>query len=163
MRILLAYLVLIFPLGVYAQTSITPADLKIVMGHWEGSITYLDYSTNKPFTMPADLVVEQGKDENKLVLNNIYPDEPRANNSDKIRITKNGQLLNKHEVTSREEIESGLLQIQTEHEGKDDNKKALIRYTYIIGTDIFVIRKEVQFNKDGDWIRRSEFNYSRKE
>jgi hypothetical protein len=149
-------------LSSYGQTKITSEDLKMVIGNWEGSITYLDYQTNKPFTMPANLIVKQGKDENRLVLNNIYPNEPKANSSDKITVTKNGLLFNKNEVTSREELENGLIQIQTDHMAKDDGKKALIRYTYIIESDLFIIRKEVQFEESSDWIKRSEFNYRRK-
>ena len=162
MKFIIANLFLILSLNSYGQTKITSEDLKIVIGSWEGSITYLDYQTNKPFTMAAHLIVKQGKSENILLLNNIYPNEPKANSSDKIKIAKNGMLLNKNVVTSREDLENGHIKIQTEHEAKDDNKKALMRYTYIIGNDFFLIRKEVQFEEAGDWIKRSEFNYHRK-
>ena len=151
-----------FSLSLYSQPKIFADDLKTIIGEWEGSLTYLDYQTNEPFTMPANLIIEQGKNENKLVLKNIYPNEPKANNKSKIKISKDGSLLNKNKVVSREKSENGHLQIQTEHEGKDDNKKALIRYTYTIGTNVFTIRKEVQFNKNNDWIKRSEFSHTRK-
>ena len=36
--------------------------------------------------MAANLIVEEGKDENSLVLKNLYPNEPKANNSDKIKV-----------------------------------------------------------------------------
>jgi len=135
--------------------------LKSIVGTWEGSITYLDYQTNKPFSMAANLIVENGSNENTLVLNNFYPDEPKANNSEKIKVSKNGTILNKHSVTQREELENGNIQIQTEHKGKDDNKKALIRYTYLIGKNTFSIRKEVQFSQGDEWIKRSELSYNR--
>ena len=70
--------------------------------------------------------------------------------------------MNKHAIISREKLENGPLQIQTEHEAKDDGKKALIRYTYTIGSDQFSIRKDVQFEAAADWIKRSEFSYQRK-
>lgn len=162
MKFILTAIILTFSLSCYGQTKITSEDLKLAIGNWEGSITYLDYQSNKPFTMPANLLVKQGKNENSLVLNNSYPNEPKANNSDKIRIAKNGLLLNKNEVTSREELENGGIQIQTEHEAKDDGRKALIRYTYSIGSNVFTIRKEVQFEELADWIERSEFTYTRK-
>lgn len=135
--------------------------MKVIIGNWEGSLTYLDYQTGKPFTMPANLIVSQGKSKDELVLKNIYPKEPKANSSDKIKIDKNGMLLNKNVVTSREELENGHVQIQTEKKSKDDNKKALLRYTYIIGDDFFLIRKEVQFEQSSDWIKRSEYSYQR--
>lgn len=161
MKYIIVNIILMLSMNSYGQTKITPEDLKVVIGNWEGSITYLDYQSNKPFTMPANLNVAHGKNKNILLLNNTYPNEPKANNSDKIKIAKNGMLLNKNVVTSREELENGHIQIQTEHEAKDDNKKALIRYTYVIGNDFFLIRKEVQFEEAGDWIKRSEFNYHR--
>lgn len=161
MKPILAHLILIVSISGYSQENIAPADLKTIIDQWEGYITYLDYQTNKPFTMPANLVVKQGKDENSLILDNIYPNEPKANNSEKIKLSKNGTVLNKHEVTLREELDDDTLQIQTEHQGRDDNKKATIRYTYIIGKNNFIIKKEVQFEASSDWIKRSEYNYKR--
>ena len=161
MKYIILNIILLFSLGSYGQTQITPEDLKSIVGTWEGSITYLDYQTNKPFTMAANLIVEKGRNENTLGLNNLYPNEPKANNSEKIKVSNNGTMLNKHRVTQREELENGDIQIQTEHNGRDDNKKAQIRYTYIIGKKIFLIRKEVQFSQGEKWIKRSEFNYNR--
>ena len=163
MKNILTSLILTISLYSYSQVQITPEDLSAVIGQWEGNLTYLDYQSGNPYTMPANLVVEQGKDKNSLVMNYIYPNEPKANSSDKIKLSKNGTLLNKHLVSSREELENGQIQIQTKHTGKDDNKKALILYTYIMGREIFVMRKEVQFDNSGEWIKRSEFKYSRKD
>ena len=162
MKFILITIISALSLSSYGQIKITSEDLKLALGNWEGSITYLDYQSNKPYTMPANLLVKEGKNENSLLLDNSYPNEPKANNSDKIRIAKNGLLLNKNEVTSREELENGGIQIQTEHEAKDDGRKARIRYTYSIGSNVFTIRKDVQFEKLADWIKRSEFTYTRK-
>ena len=71
MKYILANIFLMISLTSYSQTKITSQDLKIIIGEWEGSITYLDYSSNKPFSMPANLVVNRGKDENILILKNI--------------------------------------------------------------------------------------------
>ena len=161
MKIIIISIFLALSLDSYGQAKITSEDLKVIIGNWEGSLTYLDYQTGKPFTMPANLIVSQGKSKDELVLKNIYPKEPKANSSDKIKIDKNGMLLNKNVVTSREELENGHVQIQTEKKSKDVNKKALLRYTYIIGDDFFLIRKEVQFEQSSDWIKRSEYSYQR--
>lgn len=160
---LIPYLLLVLISNVsFAQSQIIPEDLSQILGSWEGQITYLDYQTNKPFTMSANLEVKKGKNEFCVILNNLYPDEPKANNTEKIRATKNGKKLNKHEVSKRKILENGDLEIQTEHEGKDDNKKARIRYTYLINQNLFVIKKEVNFDPSSDWIKRSEFKYNRK-
>ncbi|GLR19898.1 outer membrane lipoprotein LolB [Portibacter lacus] len=162
MKIVLLNIFLVLSLSIYGQAKITFDELKDIIGNWEGSITYLDYQTNKPYSMPANLKVTQGKRENILLLNNIYPNEPKANNFDKIKLTKNGMQLNKKTVTTRKILDNGHLQIQTEHQAKDDNKKALIRYTYNIGKDVFLVRKEVQFKEADNWIKRSEYKYQRK-
>lgn len=161
MKYIILNIILLFSLDSFCQVQISPEDLKSILGTWEGTITYLDYQTNKPFTMAANLIVEKGRNENTLVLNNLYPNEPKANNSEKIKVSNNGTMLNKHIVTQKEKLENGHIQIQTEHYGKDDNKKAQIRYTYIIGKEIFLIRKEVQFSQGEEWIKRSEFSYNR--
>jgi len=153
--------ILLFSLGSYGQVQLTVEDLNSIIGSWEGTITYLDYQTNKPFSMAAHLVVEKGKNQNTLVLKNLYPTEPKANNSEKIKLTKNGTRLNKSLVTQRKKIDNGQLEIQTELKGKDDNKKALIRYTFLIRENILIIRKEVQFSQGEKWIKRSELNYTR--
>ena len=162
MKFIITTLLLLLSLSIYSQPQITAEDLATIVGSWVGTITYLDYQTNKPFTMAANLIVEKGKNVNTLVLNNLYPNEPKANNSDQIKVTKNGTFLNKHLVTTREELNNGSIQIQTEHNGKDDNKKALVRHTYQISKNLFLIRKEVQFDERDAWIKRSEFSYKRK-
>lgn len=147
----------------YGQNQIFPEDLDQIIGEWQGSLTYLDYQTNQPYTMPANLIIEQGKNDYELVLKNIYPNEPKANNKERMKISKTGLQLNKHNITSRLALENGDIQIQTVHKGKDDRKKALIRYTYLIGKKSFIMKKEVQFNELDPWIKRNEFNYVKKE
>lgn len=154
-------IILLFSLNLSSQIQVTSDDLETMIGKWEGSITYLDYQSQEPYNMPAILIIEKGKNQNSLVLNNLYPNEPKANNSEKIRVTKNGKKLNKHTITNREELETGRIQIQTEHKGKDDNKKALIRYTYEFGADNLIIRKDVLTEISIDWIERSRYTYSK--
>ena len=163
MKLVIVNVLLMTSLSAIGQAQIFPDDLDIVVGEWEGCLTYLDYQTNNPFTMPANLIAEQGKNKYELILKNIYPNEPKANGKEKMKISKNGLRLNNHKVTSRLELENGQTQIQTAYKGKDNTKNALIRYTYIIGKKSFIIKKEVQFNELETWIKRSEFSYVRKE
>ena len=145
----------------FTEKTITTKDLEIIVGEWTGSLTYIDYSSNKPYTMPANLIVKKGKNENQLLLFNIYPNEPKANGNDKIIISKNGRQLNKKELRSKQRLSNGQIQIITEYVGKDNKKKALIRNVYIFGEKQFIIRKEVQFDNTGEWIKRNEFSYKR--
>lgn len=152
----------------YAQTSsgdasemITPEDLKIILGKWTGSLKYVDYRTNKPYTIPSNVDVKQGKNEKQLLLLITYPKEPNANSKEKIKISENGQQLNKKEVSSRQILSNGQIQITTEYLGKDNNKPALIRNIYILGEKQFVIRKEVNFENTNNWMMRNEYSFER--
>ncbi len=143
------------------EDSITPNDLEVVKGEWTGTLTYLDYTSNQPFTMPADLLVEEGKNQFQLILNYRYPKEPHANSKGKFQITEDGTRINKNEVISIERREKDGLIVQTEYSGKDDNKKATIRNVYIIGEEQFVIRKEVKFKDSSEWLKRNEYRFER--
>ena len=158
------YLIVIgflFPINNYSQNNVTTDDLKTLLGEWAGTLTYTDYGTNKPFTMPANLIVNQGKNNYQLILNINYPKEPNANSKDKIKISKNGTQLNKLDIKSKVVLPNGQIQITTQYSGKDNGKKALIKNIYIIGTSVFIIRKEVKFENSEDWFMRNEYKYSR--
>ena len=161
MKLILTNFSLLLSVFSYSQALVNSEDLKIIIGNWKGTITYLDYQTQKPFSMPANLEVTQGSRNQKLILKNNYPREPKANNSDKIKISKNGTALNNHEVISRTTLANGDIQIITQYHGKDDHKKALIKQTYLLGNEVFIIIKEVQFNQKDVWIKRSEYNYQK--
>lgn len=158
---ILIVLIFLIAQGTYAQNTISPDDLDIISGKWKGTLTYLDYSTNKPFTMPANVSVERGKNEYQVQLLINYPKEPNANSKDKIIISKDGVLLNKTRVTSRELLTNQEIKITTEYSGKDNRKKALIRNVYIFGAQRFIIRKEVKFDDSADWLMRNEYNFAR--
>ncbi|MBT8267451.1 MAG: hypothetical protein KJO41_11940 [Bacteroidia bacterium] len=152
---------LLIPLNNYAQNIVTTDDLQTLVGEWTGSLTYMDYSTNNPYTMPANVIVQKGKKNNQFILNINYPKEANANSKDKIKLSKDGKQLNNHEINSKVELPNGSIQITTQYSGKDNGKKALIKNIYIIGTSEFIIRKEVKFENSTDWLVRNEYTFSR--
>ena len=141
--------------------TITSNDLKILVGEWEGTLTYIDYSSNKPYTMPANLVIEHGRDEYQLKLSYIYPNEPKANSTDMITVSKKGTQLNKREVKLKQSLSDQRINIITEYLGKDNKRKAVIRNTYTLGEKQFTIRKEVQFENSDQWLKRNEYMFYR--
>jgi len=145
----------------HAQNTISPDDLTMISGEWQGTLTYMDYSTNKPFTMPANVTVEQGKNEYQMQLLYKYPNEPNANSRGRIKISKDGLLINKTRVRSREVLPNKVVKITTEYEGKDNNMSALIKNVYILGPKQFLIRKEVKFDDVADWLMRNEYSFMR--
>jgi hypothetical protein len=146
-----------------AQTAtLSPADLQPLTGYWRGTITYLDYTTNKPFTMPADVEIGQIGNRSQFSFANNFPEEKNANWIDTFTISGGGTMLNDEAVISKTLLADGSLQLITQNEGVDgnDNKPALFRHTYIIGSNIFSKRKDVQFKGSTEWIQRHEYRYT---
>ncbi len=149
----------------FAQTAkVSSKELQPLVGNWKGSLTYLDYSSGKPYTMPADIDIRQEKKSNLLFLSNLYPDEPKANSMDTLTISHNGQMINNATVRLNRKLKNGNREIVTEIAGFDgnDNKQATIRTTYTFGKGIFTNIKEVQFADQDVWIKRHEYSYTRK-
>ncbi|MCT4623613.1 MAG: hypothetical protein N4A46_08325 [Schleiferiaceae bacterium] len=144
-----------------AQPTIKGNDLANLLGNWEGTLTYIDYTSNKPYTMPANLIVEQGKNENEFKLQQIYPNEPKANSKGKITISKDGSQIDKAKILSLEKNKDDSIEIVTQSKGKDDNKEAMIRLTYFLSSNTLTMKKEVRFENSSVWIKRNEYSYSR--
>ncbi|MBW1654563.1 hypothetical protein [Flavobacterium quisquiliarum] len=138
-------------------------DFQKVLGNWKGSLTYLDYSSGKPYTMAADIEVKKIDGTNDFNFINTYPKEKSANSTQTITISQDGKNIGKEEVVSRTELPDGQIQIVTQRQGKDgnDNKEALIKQTYTISKNVFSIRKDVLFAEDKKWVQRHEYVYSR--
>jgi hypothetical protein len=171
-KVRLIFVTILFSSSVImAQTKLNPeknvieiSDIQNLIGDWEGTLTYIDYTSNNPFSMPSALEIKSRKKNRKLILYYKYKNEPKANSKSKFKISKDGSELNGKSIISRLKKTEGNIQIITEYSGKDgnDNKNAKIRNIYIIGVEKFVMRKEVQFEGTNDWIMRNEYNFNKK-
>jgi hypothetical protein len=143
--------------------TISKQDLQLFIGDWKGSLTYLDYTSGKPYTMPADLTIKEIKKGRLYLFENKYPNEPNANSSDTVYISADSAQIDLEYIKINVKLENGNTAIVTEVPGVDgnDNKEALIRHIYTIGKNTLVIRKDVKFFNEGQWINRHEYNYSR--
>ena len=139
-------------------------DFEKLSGAWQGSLTYLDYSSGKPYTMPADIEIKRVDKTDKFIFSNIYPNESSANSIDTISISIVGKYIDKELVKSRRKLPDGDIEIITEEFGKDgnDNKPATFRHTYILGQATYKKRKDVKFTGGTTWINRHEYSYIRK-
>ena len=148
----------------FPDARISPADLQPVTGSWEGSLTYLDYTSGKPFTMPAHIEIGQVGNTNEFRYVNSFPEEMEANWTDTIRISEDGRRLNEEWVRFNVIRPDGIREIVTEVIGIDgnDDQPALLRYSYLISPDIFVRHKEVQFIGTEDWLTRHEYRYTKR-
>ena len=140
---------------------VTMEDISSAIGEWTGTLTYMNYSDGTPFSMPAKATISIGKNSNELDLYYVYPNEPHANSSGKLRITKNGHQFNGHKVVSKSIMPDGQLQIVTEHNGKDNKQKATINNIYTLSVNQLIISKKVTYKKSGETIIRNEYRFER--
>ena len=155
-KFLVFILLAIFCLSAHAQ-SIQIKDLSGSIGSWEGKLTYLDYSSGKPYTMSANLKISLTEDKSGYVLAYEYPNEPQANSKDTTQI--HGEFFGKERIVEFQKASEGGFTLVTELEGEDgnDSKKATLRHTYQLKSTTYSITKEVKFEGTGLWIKINEY------
>jgi hypothetical protein len=96
-------------------------------------------------------------------LANVYPNEPKANQTDTLVVSGNRTHFNRAVVIARTQLADGAVEITTEETGTDGNQQqpALIRHIYTLGRQALRIRKDVQFAGTTAWITRHEYAYKR--
>jgi hypothetical protein len=149
-----AFLMLSF--SVNAQ-SLQVKDLSNSVGSWEGKLTYLDYSSGKPYTMSANIKISLTENSNGYIMGYEYPNEPQANSKDTTYIVN--KLFGKDKIVEFKKAADGGFLLVTEIVGEDgnDNKKATLRHTYILKSNTFSIIKDVKFEGTDKWIKRNEY------
>ena len=127
------------------------------MGAWEGKLTYLDYSSGKPFTMLANIKIALTADKNGYIMGYDYPKEPHANSKDTTFINDN--LFGKDKIVSFQKNTNGSFTLVTEVDGEDgnENKKAILRHTYQLASNTYSIVKDVKFEGTDKWVKRNEY------
>ena len=163
-RKLLLILFFIIPLigFINDEPVITTDDLNILTGKkWTGKLTYLDYSSKKEISIPADVIIVSTVDQDAFIFINEYPDEPKANSTDTIRIDENGKKFDNETVTEKISDGEGSLKIVTEGNGTDDERPALIRHTYYISRTKYTIQKDVNFGDGNNFIKRHIYEFER--
>lgn len=138
-------------------------DLRRLTGaQWTGSLTYLDYRSNKKVSIPSNLTVRQtAGDELSWVFEYQYPDEPKANNKHAVTIGEGGTVINGEKVIEMTPLDGDALRIVTEQAGSDNDKKALFRYTYLLGPSSFSIKKEVRPEGASEFFERNQYSWKR--
>ncbi|MFC1226754.1 hypothetical protein ACFE6N_23320 [Pedobacter sp. BG31] len=156
---------MVMPLLMYAQETSNHLvnDVAKMEGLWKGSLTYLDYRSGKPYTMPADIEIKRIASTNRFLFIHTYPNEQSANSTDTLTISNDGRYFGDAPMISRKVLLKDDVQIITEKMGTDgnDGKKATIRQTYILGKNNFSKRKDVRYAGEKNWIKRHEYSYNR--
>ena len=136
-------------------------DLKFLVNDWKGTLTYVDYKSGKPYTMPANTSFKKLSD-NELLAQYIYPNEPKANSVDTFAIGKLGKIFNENKIIKVVHLLKNGIEITTQVKSKDgnDNKPALLKHIYTITEHTFTNRKEVKFLDSKTWMLRNEYKFS---
>ena len=153
--------ILISLLSIQTQV-VKPEDFRLLTGgRWTGALVYRDYQSNKETSIPSHLTVTESKGENLTwIFVYEYPNEPKANSTEKVKLTNDGTSINDERVVARESVAGGV-RLVTERHGKDNNRDALIRYTYMIGDSSFSIKKEVQPEGSTSFFERNRYTWRR--
>lgn len=140
------------------QVAILPGDFdQLIKKEWTGVLTYLDYTTKKQVTIPANLQVSSG--EKQFFFKNIYPEEPQANSIDTLTIKNEGSFINDLEVMNRSFISDSITTIIAQKIEKNNNKETIYLYTYRITPGTFSIRKEECVLPGIEFIERFRYEY----
>jgi hypothetical protein len=148
-------------LGFQSVGQLKVQDLLFTQGVWQGQLTYLDYTSGKPYSMSANLKILFTANQQGYIRQFEYPKEPQANSSDTLYLKDSfwgdGKLA-KFTRTSPMDISW-----VTEQWGEDgnDHQKALMRHTYQVNNKRYQIVKEVRFEGTSAWIKRHEYNFTR--
>jgi hypothetical protein len=105
---------------VYANAqSFNIKDLSASVGHWEGKLTYLDYSSGKPYTMLANIKISLTEDQKGYIMGYEYPKEPHANAKDTTYLVE--KRFGKDKIVEFKKDADGGFKLVTEIEGEDGN------------------------------------------
>jgi hypothetical protein len=147
---------------VQRSTQLTLKDIAQSIGEWKGTITYLDYSTGKPFTMAANttLFLDTINGE-KIILKMVYPKEPKANGYDTLQVK--GPYLDNKGIINIERNKDGITitTVETDAVDGNDNKPCIIKHIYTFEKEILLFKKEVLFKGKSNWILRNEYSFKR--
>lgn len=90
-----------------------------------------------------------------------YPKEPGANKKEDVKLSSDGKTFDGENVIERTKLADGILRVVTSIKGKDDDRDATFRHTYLIGKKSFSIRKDVRFDGETEFFERNTYRWTR--
>lgn len=153
----------VLTLATLGTPKVSEKDLRPLTGaQWAGTLTYLDYRSNKKVSIPSNLTVTQStEDKRAYVFEYKYPDEPKADGKEAVTIGRDGRTINDEAVVERAKLSGNVLRIVTEKKGQDNNRDATFRHTYLLGAKSFSIKKEVRYEGEAQFFERNQFSWTR--
>jgi opacity protein-like surface antigen len=141
---------------------VRPADLERLAGaEWQGTLSYLDYGSGRKTSIRSNVTVTPSGEPSRWIFAHRYPDEPRADSRDTVVLAADGRTLAGETVVERATLADGTLRIVTEKPGRDNDRPATFRYTYLIAPARVSIRKEVRVDGTAEFFERNEYAWTR--
>ena len=111
--------------------------------------------------MSANINIGLTADNLGYVMGYEYPNEPHDNMKDTTFIV--GNIFGNEKIVEFERYLDGEYKMITEVVGNDgnDNKKGVLRHTYLLKSNTFSVMKEVKFDGTDKWIKRNEYLLNR--
>jgi hypothetical protein len=153
---------LLFSIAVHAQQNISISDFRKLDGKWKGTLTYLDYSSNKLTTIPASTLIEIVSD-TEFDQYIFYTEEPDKNKKTRYRINATGTELGDRRLVEKIIQTDGGIKLVLESAGPDgnDNRPAVFRHIMVLSANKFVVTKMVRFEGEKDFFERHTYSFSR--
>lgn len=148
----------------FSQTAkISEKDIRPLEGmQWIGNLAYLDYSSKRKTSIKSKVTITRSTvDKLTWIFDLQYPLEPGANKRDKLKLAANGSIFNSETVIERSKLPGGVLRIVTSKPGKDDNREAMFKHTYLISKNAFSIQKEVKLDGTNEFFERNTYSWTR--
>jgi hypothetical protein len=183
MRLISALLlsVSLVPAPAFAATVDVAAARQSLVGKWEGSLEYRDYTADKWFGIPVKTLIEDQGDGATIIRKSDFDDGPKVGN---VRITSvelydaaKGMITacsfrkgRTPELSTYTVRLSGVAADATnwtmveESDGMDDNRPARLRLTTVRKGDSLQTLKEVDFldDKKDEWLSRNRTTLTRR-
>lgn len=135
-------------------------DFAVLFGaSYAGALTYRDYGTGKPVSIPANATVSAtGPDALEVAFS--YPEEPGANAISRVAISENGRRLGDDAVITRDMVDGGWL-ATTEAAGEDNGAPAQLFKTYAVSRCFFIMTTRVAPAAGGETFERNRYDLKR--
>lgn len=155
-------LTLCFAAAISGQT-ISPNDLKLIEGkQWIGTLTYLDYGSNKKTSIKSNVTITKSdKKVGTWRFDYAYPDEPKADSKEDAILSSDGKTFDGETVIENTKLPGGGRRIVTTKPGKDNDRTALYRFTYDFTSTKFSVRKDVLIDGSKEYFERNTYAWTR--
>lgn len=136
-------------------------DLRALSGDgWKGELSYLNYYADYRSTIPVTASFQNASAEG-IQYAISYPGEEHKNAANLLSLSADGRSIDGAPIISRSLDAQGRLQLTTEQMGKDADRAATIRKTYIISANEFSWSKNVRFEGEDIFFNRNSYRVSR--